>query len=119
MIKRLIGLLIPAIVLWGCSIKKRTITLTFYNNSVINKENQIVEIPLKDVESKLKRTTQENLILLNNENEQIPWQIVTNGTQTQKFIFPVSLKAGESKAFRITEGQPKLFAPLVYGLIGS
>lgn len=113
--KRLIGLLTLAGILWGCGMQKSGVTLTVQNNGTTDRENQIIEIPWSKIEHKLGATPQKKLILLNSEGKQLPWQIVTNGTQSQSIIFPASLKAGASASFRFTKGEPELFAPLVYG----
>lgn len=101
--------------LLGYASQKNKVTLTIQNNGTVDSENRMVEIPWSDLSTKLGTTAEKELILVDREGKQLPWQVVTNGTDSESIIFPVSLKAGESASFRLTRGEPESFETLVYG----
>lgn len=113
--KRFLGLLMLSILIGGCTTQKSEVTLRVQNNGTGDRENQMVEIAWDDLKEKLGTVAEKSLILVDDEGKQHPWQIVTNDTDNKSIIFPVTLKAGETQTFRITEGEPDSFEPLVYG----
>jgi hypothetical protein len=113
--KTIIGLLLLTTLLAGCDTQGREVTLRALNSGTADRENQMVEIPWNNIAEKLGTAAEKSLILVDADGKQRPWQIVTNGTDSKSIIFPVTLKAGETETFRITEGEPDSFEPLVYG----
>ncbi|QRX64946.1 DUF4861 family protein [Dysgonomonadaceae bacterium zrk40] len=104
-----------AILIGGCTTQKSEVTLRVQNSGTGDRENQMVEISWGDLKKKLGTVAEKSLILVDDEGKQHPWQIVTNDTDSKSIIFPVTLKAGGTQTFRITEGEPNSFEPLVYG----
>jgi hypothetical protein len=100
--------------LMGCASSGNKVVLTVENPGLTDRENQMAEVSWSEIEAKLGRTEQ-GVILVNSEGKQLPWQIVTAGTDQKSVIFPVSLKAGETQTFTFKEGEPERFEPLVYG----
>ncbi len=80
--------------LMGCASSGNKVVLTVENPGSTDRENQMAEVSWSEIEAKLGRTEQ-GVILVNSEGKQLPWQIVTAGTDQKSVIFPVSLKAGE------------------------
>lgn len=113
--KIFIGLLLLTTLIGGCSTQKSEVMLRVENSSIGDRENQMVEIAWDDLADKLGTVATESLILVDGEGKQLPWQLVTNGSDSEWIIFPVTLKAGETATFSITEGEPESFEPLVYG----
>ena len=111
----MIALLFLTTILAGCATQKSEVTLRVNNSSAGDRENQMVELAWDDLAEKLGTVAKTSLILVDGEGKQLPWQLVTNGTDSVSIIFPVTLKAGETATFRITEGEPVSFEPLVYG----
>jgi len=112
---RFIGLLLLTTLIGGCSTQNSEVMLRVENSSIGDRENQMVEIAWDDLADKLGTVATENLILVDGEGKQLPWQLVTNGSDSEWIIFPVTLKAGETATFSITEGEPDSFEHLVYG----
>ena len=112
---RFFGILLLIVILMSCVPSGSEVTLTVENRGSSDRIHSMAELPWKKIVEKLGATADKSLILVDNEGTQLPWQLVTNGTDTESIIFPVSLKAGEAQTFRITEGEPETFEPLVYG----
>ncbi|MDD4159175.1 MAG: DUF4861 family protein [Proteiniphilum sp.] len=112
---RFFGILLLIAILMSCVPSGSEVTLTVENRGSSDRIHSMAELPWKKIVEKLGATADKSLILVDNEGTQLPWQLVTNGTDTESIIFPVSLKAGEAQTFRITEGEPETFEPLVYG----
>jgi len=113
--KRFIGLLLLAAFLTGCATQESKVKLSVQNNGSADRENQMVEIPWNNIAEKLGTAAEKSLILVDADGNQLPWQLVTNGADNKSIIFPVSLKTGEAQSYRILEGDPESFEPLVYG----
>lgn len=104
-----------AALLMGCASSGSKVTLTVQNPGTTDRENQMAEVSWSEVAEKLGATADKSLVVMDGEGTRLPWQIVTNDTNSEVIIFPVSLKAGEAKKFRIMEGESTEFEPLVYG----
>ncbi len=104
-----------SILIGGCTTQKSEVTLRVQNSGTSDRENQMVEIAWDDLKQKFGTVSDTSLILVDGEGKQVTWQIVTNGTDSKSIIFPVTLEADETETFRITEGEPDSFEPLVYG----
>ena len=110
------ALILIAAVFIGCSPSKQVLTVEMANPTSIDRENEIVELVWKTVQQKLSLSADETIIVTGDNGQQIPYQLVTNGSgATETLIFPVSLQAGQTTSFKITAGQPESFSPLVYG----
>lgn len=100
----------------GCSPTKKELTVEVSNPGSIERENEIVEVSWETVQQKLSLSTGQTIVVTNGSGQQIPYQLVTNGSETKGIlIFPVSVGADETVAYHISAGEPEPFAPLVYG----
>lgn len=84
----------------------KDVTITVSNKSAIDRTNEIVEMPMKNVAAKMKISETASIIVLNAEGQQIPYQITYDG----KLIFPVNVKAKSSAGYTIKTGTPEKFA---------
>lgn len=113
--KRLCFILLTAI-LFGCGTSKQGLTLHINNPGTTDRENEMVEVAWYDVKQHLSLTENQAIVVTSNAGEQIPYQLVTNGSDSvETLIFPITLTAGASGTYRIAAGEPEAFQPLVYG----
>lgn len=109
-------LLLVVAIFIGCTPAKQVLTVEVHNPSSIERENEIVEVTWETVQQTLSLPKGQSIIVTGKNGNQLPYQLVTNGSgQTERVIFPVSLKPGQTASFTITEGEPESFEPLVYG----
>lgn len=109
-------LLAVALLLFGCTTAKSEMTLHIENAGTTDRENEMVEVAWEKVQQQLSLTADQTILITDDDGQQLPYQLVTNGTATtETVIFPVTLKAGEKRTYRITTGVPRPFQPLVYG----
>jgi|AGTN01.1.fsa_nt_gi hypothetical protein len=102
--------------LFACNTSKNELTVKVHNPASIERENEMVTVAWEEVQQKLLLSSDQTIIVADNEGKQIPYQLVTNGTDSvESLIFPVSLKAGETVSYSISTGKPEPFQPLVYG----
>lgn len=113
--KRLCFILLTAI-LFGCGTSKKGLTLQISNPGTNDRENAMVEVVWNDVKQHLSLADNQSIVVTTNAGEQVPYQLVTNGTESvETLIFPATLAAGASESYLISVGEPQPFQPLVYG----
>lgn len=113
---RYFTLLLLTAILIGCNPPKKELTIEVNNPSSTERVNEMVEIAWEAVQQKLSLSTDGIIVVTDNNGQQIPYQLVTNGTgAAETLIFPTSLQAGQTASFQITVGKPESFPPLVYG----
>lgn len=109
-------LILAATIFIGCNPSKQALTVEVSNPGAIDRENEMVELIWETIQQKLSLSAEETIIITGDNGQQLPYQLVTNGTgQTETLIFPVSLQAGQTASFQIAVGKPETFTPLVYG----
>ena len=103
-------------ILFGCGTSKQGLTLQISNPGTTDRENEMVEVAWYDVKQHLSLTENQAIVVTSNAGEQIPYQLVTNGTDSvETLIFPATLAAGASGTYQIAVGESQTFQPLVYG----
>ncbi len=113
--RRLCFILLTAILV-SCSASKSKVTLNISNPGSTDRENQMVEVAWRDLQQHLSLTENQTIVVTGSSGAQIPYQLVTNGTDSlETLIFPVTLAAGASGTYQIAVGEPETFQPLVYG----
>jgi len=113
--KRVCFILLTAI-LFGCATSKKGVTLHISNPGTTDRENEMVEVSWHEVRQHLSLSEDQAIVVTSNAGEQIPYQLVTNGSDSvETLIFPATLKAGASGTYQIAAGEPDAFQPLVYG----
>lgn len=109
-------LLLSTAIFIGCSPSKQVLTVEVNNPASIERENKMVEISWETVQQKLSLSADETIVVTDNNAQQIPYQVVTDGSgRAETLIFPASLQAGQTASFKIAAGEPDSFPPLVYG----
>ena len=75
------------------------------NTTPIERDDETVEIAWSEVAA-LKGVTPDNIVVLNDDNEQIPSQVLfRGGTEPQALIFQTDADPMESKRFKLVTGQ--------------
>ena len=103
--KKIFSLLLAASA-FACT-QEKVVEITISNPSATDRTNEITEIS-SDAVAKLNGET---FIISDNTGSQVPYQV----TYDNKIIFPVSVKAGENVAYKITPGTPEAFKTIACG----
>ena len=75
------------------------------NTTPTERDDETVEIAWSEVAA-LKGVTPDNIVVLNDDNEQIPSQVLfRGGTEPQALIFQTDADPMESKRFKLVTGQ--------------
>lgn len=103
-------------ILLSCIKKESLVTVTVTNSSSFDRQYEMIEIPWDSIRQKLSLTENQKIIVLDSSGEQIPYQIITEGTgQKLKLIFLADVEAKNKSVYEIKKGEPRTFAPMVYG----
>ncbi len=77
-----------------------------------DRQSELVEIPVKDIEAKVKLTAEQpGYIVKNVQGDEVPSQLTSDG----KLIFQSNLKGKETTMFYITAGTPREYTTKTYG----
>lgn len=90
----------------SCTSSKKSLTLTVTNPLAVERKGEIVEVEMSDVVSKLQLPDTAQIVVLDINGQQVPYQI----TYDQKVIFPIDVKASGSASYTIQAGTPQPFA---------
>lgn len=103
-------------ILFSCNKKESLVTVTVTNSSSFDRQHEMVEIPWDSICQKLLITDNQKIIVLDSGGQQIPYQVITEGTgKNLKLIFLADVEAGKRAIYEIKKGEPQTFAPMVYG----
>lgn len=94
----------------SCS-QEKGVTVAVSNPLKIDRVEEIVEISAEDVLGKLKLDETAELIIVDENNTEVPYQL----TADNKIIFPATVKANSTASYSIVKGQPSHVNTLVYG----
>ena len=103
--KNLFFLLAAMLVFFSCAENKKAVTVTVTNPSALDRTEEIVEVPMSDLSSRLQLADTAQIVVLNVEGGQVPYQITYDG----KVIFPVTVQANASANYTIQAGAPEPF----------
>jgi hypothetical protein len=67
-------------ILLSCIKKEFLVTVTVTNSSSFDRQHEMIEIPWDSIRQKLSLTENQKIIVLDSSGEQIPYQIITEGT---------------------------------------
>lgn len=109
--KKILCLLIAAVVLMSCSSEITDVVVTVENPSGFDRTSDMVEIPLDSIISKIPLKDSLAYVVKNSNGEVIPSQVTYN----RLLIFQAGVKANESATYTITTGEAQEFQPLTYG----
>lgn len=102
--KKLFYLFMAALTIVSCADDK-LVNVTVSNGTGIDRNDEIVEISMEEVASKLQMDDTADIIVLDETNQQVPYQTTYDG----KLIFPISVKANQQASYSIKVGSPVAF----------
>ena len=102
--KKLIYLLVAGFLIASCA-ESKTVTVTVTNSTSSDRMNEMVEVAMNEVASKLKLADTAQIVVLDADGQQVPYQI----TYDEKIIFQVSVKGNGTAAYTIQSGTPDVF----------
>ncbi len=108
--RNLLLLAVAALLICACN-EKKSITVEVGNPIEIDRSGELVEIPMDEVNERLQLSANDNLIVLNENNRQVAYQI----TYDNKLIFPVDVKGGSSATYTVEVGTPEAFVTRASG----
>jgi len=83
----------------GCSTSQNQLTLHVQNPTSIDRENEMVEVAWKDIRQHLSLPENQTIIVTDSLGEQVPYQLITNGTDTVEVIVVSCLIGCRSDCF--------------------
>ncbi len=99
--KKLFSLVAIALICFACN-EAKTVTVTVTNPLGADRSGEMVEVPMSDISAKLQLADTAQIIVLNADGQQIPYQL----TYDEKVIFPVTVKANGEAVYTIQAGTP-------------
>lgn len=99
-----------ATVLLMASCCQKEMNVIIQNNADFARSSETVEISWADVQAKLNLKAGDSIVILNAEGKQIPYQVLTEGTDApQKLIFQTDIPASQKAEYKIEKGSPAHF----------
>lgn len=108
--KKILLLVATVCMLFACDASK-TVKVTVTNSSAADRANEMVEVSMKEVEAKLALNDTTQIVVLDAQGKQLPYQITYNDL----LIFPATVKANGAVEYRIEAGTPETFPTLACG----
>lgn len=107
--KKIFLLLINVLFLVSCS---NAVEIVVHNKLEFDRNNEMVEFCLCSIENKLALKPNDKIIILNEDNRQVPYQILSD---KKTVIFPASVQANDSTVYRVLVGKPDSVVAKTYG----
>lgn len=107
--KKIFLLIVNLMLLVSCS---KAVDVVVYNRLEFDRSNEIVEFCLCSIENKLALKPTDKIIILNQDNKQVPYQILSD---QKTVIFPATVQANDSAVYRVLVGTPENFAVKTFG----
>jgi hypothetical protein len=101
LMKKTLFLAVAALTSLACS-THREITVAVTNPTTLERSDEMVELSMHDIATRLVLADTAQIIVLNEDNEQVPVQV----TYDDKLMFPVHVAAGGKATYTITTGIP-------------
>lgn len=95
----------------SCADSKQTMTVTVTNPLALERTGEMIEVPMSDVVAKLKLTDTAQIIVLDVNGQQVPYQL----TYDEKVVFPVAVEANGVATYTIKPGSPEPFNVIACG----
>lgn len=95
----------------SCADSKQTMTVTVTNPLALERTGEMIEVPMSDVVAKLKLTDTAQIIVLDVNGQQVPYQL----TYDEKVVFPVAVEANGVATYTIQPGSPEPFNVIACG----
>lgn len=106
-----ISLFLTGLFLFASCTANRHVKVTVSNNTPNERNEEIIEISLKEISARLQLADSSHFIILDKDKKEIPYQI----TYDRKVIFPVSVGANSKHSFTIRKGKPQTYQSYVFG----
>ncbi len=103
--KNIFFLIATALFFFSCADSKKAMTVTVTNPLGVDRTEEIVEVPMSDVSSRLQLADTAQIVVLDADNQQVPYQITYDGN----VIFPATVKANATANYTIQAGTPDAF----------
>lgn len=107
--KKLFLLLINMMLLVSCS---KAVEIVVHNKLEFDRSNEMVEFCLCSIENKLQLKPTDKIIILNQDNKQVPYQILSD---KKTVIFSASVMANDSAVYRVLVGTPDSVVAKTFG----
>lgn len=85
--------------------ESKTVTVTVANSTALERNDEMVELSMSEISSKLQLADTAQIVVLNADGQQVPYQI----TYDEMVIFPATVKANASAVYTIQAGTPAVF----------
>ena len=110
--KKVIYLLLLSVVLFVSCTSKNELKVVVGNPNDLDRRSEMIEIPVKDIEAKVKLSETEPVYIVKNvQGEIVPSQITSDG----KLIFQSNLEAKQTSIFFVTAGVAQEYKAKTYG----
>lgn len=111
--RKLLSFVLFPLLLTGC-MKEKQVTITVQNQSVLNRINEMVEVDWKIITDKLSIKKNQSFIVLDEQGQQVPYQLVTYGKDVPAMlIFQANLDPQQNVSYIVKAGVPDSFPSLV------
>ena len=107
--KKLISLFIVGLILLSCS-KAEVVTIVITNPLSIDRNTEMVELPLEDVLTRL-QIENSDFIIIDEQKKEIPYQITSN----KKILFSANVPANGKASYILRKGTPVPVPTIVCG----
>lgn len=104
-------LIAAAWMLFSCADGKPVMTIVVTNPLALERSGEMVEVPMSDVVAKLQLADTAQIIVLDADGQQVPYQVTSGET----VIFPVTVKAGGAATYTIQAGAPEPYNVVACG----
>lgn len=110
-----IGYLLTLVaLLFSSCAKESVVKITIQNQSDLTRTNEMVEVDWNLIKDKLRLGKDKTFVLLDDKDQKIPYQIVTNGNKDPKFlIFQVTMLPQQQLKCKVQAGVPDSISSLV------
>ena len=109
--KKIILLIVATWMCFSCVDGKRTMTVTVTNPLGFERSGEMVEVPMSDIAAKLKLADTAQIIVLNADGQQVPYQV----TYDEMIIFPAAVEANGTASYTIQPGTPDPYSVVACG----
>lgn len=107
--KKIFVFLLVSLFLLSC---KQKVELIIYNNTDIDRQNEIVEFCFCSVKDKIAFKRNDRIIILDADNKQVPYQVLADN---RTIIFPATVLANDSSIYTVLVGKPDTIHAKTYG----
>ncbi|MGL4292906.1 MAG: DUF4861 family protein, partial [Bacteroidales bacterium] len=104
--KKVFFIAVATLLLSSC-MKEKEVTVTVQNKAGINR-SEMVEVVWDLIKENLKLEADQSFIILDEQGQQVPYQLVTYGEKEAKLlIFPIALNANQQLTYKVKAGMPE------------